>query len=242
MDSLVSVIIPSYNRYEYCCRAIESVLAQTHTHVEVLVVDDASTDPRYGDGKLQTYPKTRVIHLEKNLREAFGVSAAQGATRDVGIAEARGTWIAFLDDDDVWLPTKLEIQLQALSQVPGVLFCCTNYFKDEPPYNPEKHTKACLPYTDHFLIEALNTDHLNAVLTSSVLLHKSVVEKVGIHTLGVAEDHIYWSKAIHHTPFLFLAYPCVVYDCVHSMGMFYSYNYSACALPNVQADEQRTYH
>ncbi len=242
MEDLVSVVIPTYNRYDYCCRAIESVLGQTYRNVEILVVDDASTDPRYLGGPLHSYPKTRVIRLEKNLREAFGVSAAQGATRDVGIAEARGSWIAFLDDDDVWLPYKLEAQLQALSQLPGVLFCCTNYYKDEPPYNPEKHTKPLLPFDDPFLIEQLNAEAISYILTSSVLLHRSVVEKVGRHTLGVAEDHIYWSKAFNHTPILFLPAPFVVYDVVHSLGMFYKYDYSACALPDVKADEQRAYH
>jgi glycosyltransferase involved in cell wall biosynthesis len=223
MSDLVSVVIPSYNRYEYCCRAVESVLAQTYTNFEIIVVDDASTDPRYHEGKLQAYPKTRVIHLEKNLREVFGVSAAQGATRDMGIAEANGVWIAFLDDDDVWMPQKLEVQLQGLSQFPEVLFCCSNYYKDEPPYNPEKHTVPFLSQTDHVVIDRLGPEELSLILTSAVLIHKSIIDQVGHHTLGNAEDHMYWAKSSLFTSILYIGFPLVVYDAVHSMGMFYHY-------------------
>lgn len=220
MDDLVSVIIPSFNRYALCCRAVESVLAQTHSNIEIIVVNDASTETDYKLKGFAKYPKTYVVHLEKNMRALLGVNAAQGATRDVGIAVSRGKWIAFLDDDDVWLPQKLELQLLGLAQLPEVLFSCTNYFKDEPPYNPEKHKTAHYDLKEHIVLS-----EYTKVVTSSVLLHRKIIEKVGRHTIGTAEDHIYWAFCLQHTPILFIAYPLIVYDNVHTGGLHYKYDY-----------------
>jgi glycosyltransferase involved in cell wall biosynthesis len=110
----VSVVIPTYNRAARVQRAIDSVLAQTVGDVEVIVVDDGSTDetPRvlagYG-------PRIRALR-QANL----GVSAA----RNAGIAHARGHWIALLDSDDEWLPDKLEQQLRLVEAAAGSIGVC----------------------------------------------------------------------------------------------------------------------
>ena len=103
----VSVVIPTYNRADKVGKTIDSVLAQTATDLEVIVVDDGSSDG-----------------TEKVLKEVFGdriryhFQANQGvsAARNKGVAEARGEWIAFLDSDDIWEKDKLEWQLRALEQ------------------------------------------------------------------------------------------------------------------------------
>ena len=101
----VSVIIPTRNRSKLLELSLRSVLWQRSVDFETIVVDDGSTDdtPRMlrslGD-------RIRVFRHERSQ----GVSAA----RNRGIAEARGEWVAFLDDDDLWAPDKLELQLQAL--------------------------------------------------------------------------------------------------------------------------------
>ena len=107
MNPKVSVVIPTYNRAAKVQDAIESVLAQTFSDLEVIVVDDGSSDDT---GKV--------------LSEAFGdriryyAQANQGASvaRNKGIAEARGEWIAFLDSDDLWEKDKLEWQFKALER------------------------------------------------------------------------------------------------------------------------------
>jgi glycosyltransferase involved in cell wall biosynthesis len=105
---LISVIIPTYNSAPYLPEALDSVLAQTYTPIEVLVIDDGSTDnttaimARYGDQAVF-------------IRQAR--SGPSGA-RNKGIAEAKGAYIAFLDADDTWLPSKLKKQLMALQQDP----------------------------------------------------------------------------------------------------------------------------
>lgn len=104
---LVSVIIPAFNRADSIERAITSVRDQTHANVEILVVDDASTDGTFtiASRLSEVEPRLRVIQLAVN-------TGAQAA-RNVGISKARGWWIAFLDSDDAYLPDSLERRLSA---------------------------------------------------------------------------------------------------------------------------------
>jgi glycosyltransferase involved in cell wall biosynthesis len=108
---LVSVIIPTHNRAELLGRAIKSVLAQTFEDFELIVVDDASTDgtPEVVAGFDD--PRIRYIRLKKN-------SGAPTA-RNTGIKKSRGAFIAFLDDDDEWLPHRLELQVKKFEELDG---------------------------------------------------------------------------------------------------------------------------
>jgi glycosyltransferase involved in cell wall biosynthesis len=111
---LVSVIIPTYNRSDVVCRAIDSALTQTYKKLEVIVVDDGSTDEtpatlkRYGD---------RIVSL---VQQNAGPSVA----RNVGIRRSKGDIIAFLDSDDYWLPTKIEKQVALLKCAGEHVVCC----------------------------------------------------------------------------------------------------------------------
>jgi len=101
----VSVLIPSYNRSKFVTKAIDSVLAQTYQNLEIIVVDSSTDDTRkalraYGD-------KVRCIY-----QEPCGVSNA----RNLGVKEAQGRWVAFLDSDDEWLPQKLEVQMDQIEK------------------------------------------------------------------------------------------------------------------------------
>lgn len=108
MTAFVSVIIPTYNRAYCVVEAIESVLGQTFQDFELIVVDDGSTDAT-AEVLAPYVDRIRYIY-QKNA----GVSAA----RNTGIRAARGQWIAFLDSDDVWLPEKLEIQVEGVHAHP----------------------------------------------------------------------------------------------------------------------------
>src|SRR5437762_8094329 len=104
MNPKVSVVIPTYNRVGKVPNAIESALAQTVCDLEVIVVDDGSSD---GTGEsLQEFFGDRIRYYAQRNQ---GASVA----RNTGIAEARGQWIAFLDPDDVWEKDKLEWQFKA---------------------------------------------------------------------------------------------------------------------------------
>jgi glycosyltransferase involved in cell wall biosynthesis len=114
---LVSVVIPNYNYGRYIGEAIESVLAQTHPHVEVLVVDDGSKDD--SEQVVARYPTVRWCP-QKNA----GVSAA----RNRGIEQSQGEFVAFLDADDRWHPEKLAKQLQRFDDPRvGLVHCGFEY-------------------------------------------------------------------------------------------------------------------
>lgn len=110
---LFSVIIPTYNRSKQLSSALDSVLAQTCTDYEILVIDDGSTDDT--EQVLRAY-QDRLTYLRQSNA---GISVA----RNTGIAQAKGAYIAFLDDDDLWYPRKLEVMAQAIAAHPdGGLF------------------------------------------------------------------------------------------------------------------------
>jgi glycosyltransferase involved in cell wall biosynthesis len=112
----VSVVIPTYNRARYVTKAIESVLAQSYTSFEIIVVDDGSTDDT--QAVLQPYANRIRIISQKN--------SGPGAARNAGIQAARGRWIAFLDSDDEWSPEKLAAQIADLEQHPDLVAHFTN--------------------------------------------------------------------------------------------------------------------
>ena len=104
----ISALIPTYNRREHTCRAIDSVLAQTLSVDEIIVVDDGSTDGT-ADEVCSRYGSRVAVIRQENA----GVSAA----RNCAIRAARGEWLAFLDSDDVWLPEKLALQFDAIAKL-----------------------------------------------------------------------------------------------------------------------------
>lgn len=111
LSPIFSVVVPTHNRAELLKQAIDSVLGQTFGDFELLVVDDHSTD--HTQDVVHAFEDPR-IKLLVNDRTPGGAGA-----RNVGVFEARGEWIAFLDDDDVWLPQKLERQYAKTQEVTG---------------------------------------------------------------------------------------------------------------------------
>jgi len=113
-NPVVSVIIPTFNRAPVVVRAIDSVLGQTYRSVEVIVVDDGSTDGT--SETLKTYGDAIISVFQDN--------AGPSAARNRGLRESKGDLIAFLDSDDLWLATKLERQVDLLQQAGEDVPCC----------------------------------------------------------------------------------------------------------------------
>ncbi len=111
-EPLVSVIVPAYNASRTVAATIDSALGQTVSDLEVIVVDDGSNDDTADVVEAMADPRLKLI------RQPNGGAAA---ARNTGIRHARGTWVALLDSDDVWLPRKLERQLAALDANPDAL-------------------------------------------------------------------------------------------------------------------------
>ena len=118
MTPAVSVVIPTYNRADLVVQAVESVLDQTYISVELIVVDDGSTDAT--EVRLAPY-RDRLQYSKQPNR---GVNAA----RNFGISIARGRYIALLDDDDIWLPSKLDEQVRVLERHPDAGFVFSDFY------------------------------------------------------------------------------------------------------------------
>lgn len=119
MDELVSIIMPSYNTANYIAASIQSVLDQTYQNWELLLVDDCSTDDT--DAVVAPFLSDARIRYLKNEQ-----NSGAAISRNRALREAKGRWIAFLDSDDLWYPTKLEAQLKFM-QSHGYHFSYTNY-------------------------------------------------------------------------------------------------------------------
>jgi glycosyltransferase involved in cell wall biosynthesis len=111
-SELVSVVIPAYNAEAFVGHAIESVLGQTYAHLELIVVDDGSTDGTAAVARSYADPRLRVIEKPNG-----GAAAA----RNAAIADSSGPLLAFLDADDYWYPTKLEVQVAELARRPELV-------------------------------------------------------------------------------------------------------------------------
>lgn len=116
MPDLVSVVIPTYNRSRLVCGALDSVLRQTYPAVEVIVVDDGSTDDT----------AERLAAYGERIRVLRQPNAGVCAARNNGIGVAGGAFIAFLDSDDEWLPWKLSAQIAAFHQYPALQLTYTD--------------------------------------------------------------------------------------------------------------------
>ena len=176
-------------------RSIDSVLGQTHAPDEVIVVDDGSTDGTV-DFLSRAYPDVRVLE-QRNA----GVSAA----RNKGITNAHGQWIALLDSDDVWLPQKLERQLEALSQHPGfrLVHCDEIWFRNGVRVNPmNKHKKQGGFIFNHCLA-------LCCISPSAVLIESTLFSEVGRFDAGLpaCEDYDLWLRICAREPVLYVDEP-----------------------------------
>ena len=109
----VSVIIPTYNRAALVCKAIDSVLEQTFSDYEILVIDDGSTDGT----------ESAVAGYGQRVRYFWQENRGMSAARNRGIDLARGEYLALLDSDDLWMPFKLELMVAVLDRFPASWLC-----------------------------------------------------------------------------------------------------------------------
>lgn len=164
INTMVSVVIPTYNRADYISRAVDSVLTQTYKNVEIIVVDDGSTDNT--KHILKHYmDKIHYIHQENS-----GVEAA----RNAGIRSSSGRWIAFLDSDDYWLPEKLRIQLDCIEKE-KVRVCFTNIiYSNETGKNTYELCKK-----EYTLYEPVEFIKHNTLYVQTMVIEKSLLREVG---------------------------------------------------------------
>lgn len=213
------VVIPSCNRYELVLRAVRSAFAQTVPPTEVFVVDDASTDRRYqwleeviGDARLTVFRRSVSSRMETG--HGFAVGTVRNTAIDHVMRIGFVGWIAYLDDDDEWMPEKIERQLDAARQYDEHRVICTNAL------NRDLSGTVCgFHHGDHGrqLAGALwdvtaVIRGLNPVINSTAIVHTSVAERLGRQQpAGFGEDWDYWRRAAVLTQILRIEEPLAWY-------------------------------
>lgn len=210
----VSVIIPNFNRSELLKKAIASVLNQSYAVLEILVCDDGSTDNSKEIVEQFNHQIVKWIDCGKNGRPAI--------PRNIGVKQAQGNYIAFLDNDDEWLPTKTEEQVKLIIEKKALIVCtnaykvsamnCENYFKN---------TLDCI-YTFNDLF---NT---NYIICSSIVLQKDLLINTSLFPeepqFKAIEDYALWLRLSTLASIYYLSKPLVNYKDDTSTSIRKTYN------------------
>jgi glycosyltransferase involved in cell wall biosynthesis len=204
----VSVIIPAFNSEPFIKRTIDSILAQTYSDYEIIVVDDGSTDNT----------SEVVSNYGSKVNYIYQKNSGTGAARNTGIAAAHGNWIAFLDHDDEWLPEKLLSQMELVGRNPDLKWCATNRYQSDGSrcvaVGNTKTIKKNLGSKDYFenYFEAAFKG-LCPVITSTMLIHREVFNELGVFDpcLVRCDDLDLWWRITYRYPKIgYLSEPLVV--------------------------------
>jgi glycosyltransferase involved in cell wall biosynthesis len=198
----VSVIIPTHNRADFLKAAINSVLSQTYQDFEIIVVDDAST---YATREVVTSFGDPRIHYVRNE-----VNRGDGGSRNAGILNSSAEYVAFLDDDDEWLPEKLQLQTELLiDSSPSLGGVYTGLI------NIEKSTGKILglhiPEHRGHLFPKMFVD--SPLVTSCLVLKRQCFETVGLfdEKIPYNNDYDMWIRVAEHFEFEYVKEPLVIY-------------------------------
>ena len=241
-EDKISVVIPTFNRFEYLINAVRSIQNQTYKNIEIIVVNDCSTQKEY---YLHDWEKdgVTIIHLEHNSKNKFGFACPGGYQRNIGIHRCTGEYIAFCDDDYIWLPAKLEKQIKAMKQT-GCKMSATEGLIGKGVYHV---SKKCKKYNSGHHFKTLQNiykkkgSHLldngfpriwnlnflnvhNCMICSSVVIHKDIIKKKTCNIFPIAryaDDYKCWLEILKHTDSVYVYEPCVYYDSGHGDGHNY---------------------
>ena len=234
---LVSVIIPSYNRYSYLINAINSIKNQTYKNIEIIVVNDGSTQQEYYNN---TIDGIKMIHCEKNSKELFG-HVSLGYVKNIGIMNSSGNYYASLDDDDIWFPRKIEMQLENMKKTGCKMSSTEGYIghgiynsnNNYKLYNKEHYYSTILDiftkknnrellingYPDIFYKKFISIH--NCIVSSSVIIEKELLISIGGYNIFKKpweDDPDLWLRTLEHTNCVYIDTPLFYYDLGHGNG------------------------
>jgi glycosyltransferase involved in cell wall biosynthesis len=187
LTPLVSIVIPTYNHARYLGRALQSVLDQTYINWEVIIIDNHSTDNT--DQLVASFSDSRIIYLKIHNN---GVIAS---SRNAGIREAKGEWIAFLDSDDWWTADKLQVLFDCISDKVDLIHHDLKIINDRSRLFSRKNIKSGQvksPTLINLLLKG------NCIGNSSVVVRKRLLQSIGgiNESVGLiaAEDYNTWLR------------------------------------------------
>jgi len=212
----VSVIIPTYNRATLLRKAVESVLQQTYQDCEIVVVDDGSTDDTAA--MMEQLIRQQPEGAER-IRYLFQENHGKSAALNFGLRQVRGEWIAFLDSDDQWLPTKLEEQFSAIQQcVPHGEACFTDArYINNPNLRTTVSARARKTLRGERGVITDRAEFIanpHGIFMQTLLVHSRIMKRVGQFdiSLRVIHDLDIVFRIFRETPLCYVNKPLVLID------------------------------
>lgn len=190
---LVSIIMPTYNSIATVKESLDSILHQTYRPLEIITIDDYSDDGSYAFAKAyaskNASPEINFISLKNSINSGAGI------TRNKGIEAATGTYIAFLDADDLWKPQKLEIQIEAMESQNAVACYGAYEIFSTSPEHPEQIHQVFKKLTFEKLLKANYLGNLTGIYNAAVL------GKTSIPRLRKRQDWAMWLDVLKKAGF-----------------------------------------
>ena len=239
-EPLVSIIIPTYNRFDFLMNALKSVEEQNYVNKEIIIVNDCSTDDRYYNYNFNE--NVIKIDLDKNQKDVLGYVSA-GHVRNFGIRKAKGKYIATLDDDDIWLPGKLYKQIEIMESSKNKMSATDGLFgsgvydsnSSYKIYNNEHfYKRIAKKYKKSFFSSYKNFKFPNefdfsflkihnSIITSSVIVERKLLEFIGgfrpfATKNDYAPDYDCWLGLLRLTNCDYIEEPLFYYDSLHGSG------------------------
>jgi glycosyltransferase involved in cell wall biosynthesis len=206
----ITALIPTYNCAQYICETVDSVLAQTYPAHEIIVVDDGSTDRTQ---EVLAQYKTKIRYIRQ-------VNAGPPAARNTGIAHATGDFIALLDSDDLWVPRKLELQMNYVDNYPecGLVYTDMKTFDDTGIIEESVKVSRNLTLPSGRIFPQMFVETL--FQTSAVLIRKSCIDRVGGFdtSLRMGDDYEFFLRIARHYELGYVDEPLVLYRQHPSQG------------------------
>lgn len=209
-NPLVSIIIPTYNRVFFLRKTLQSINNQTYQNYEVFVIDDGSTNNE-AEEVCKLFPKVYYFKIEN--------SGGPAKPRNTGIQKATGKYLAFVDDDDIWLPNKLAIQTAILEQNLdfGLTHGCCEIINEEGVLQNRIIGRPGTPEVKHGDVKMRMIGNWT-VMTPTSFVRKEIVDRVGFFNEDMpsaGEDTEFWVRCSFETKFYYINEPLVHYR-VHS--------------------------
>lgn len=201
-SKLVSVILPVFNGENLISGAIKSVINQAYDNLELIIIDDNSTD---------NTKKVATSFKDKDNRIQIISNSCQSGNpaivRNLGINAARGEFVAFIDHDDIWFKNKLARQVQAMEENPEISLIHSAFFIVQDKFPKYRFDLLNSPYQIGYCLNDLTKN--NSITTSSVLLRKSILHAVGVFSeldkFRYAEDYELWLRIVKENKIAYLS-------------------------------------
>ena len=206
-----SIIVPLYNKAPYVRHALDSIISQTYTDWECIIVDDGSTDDSVAicEEFLSTHYTLNITH--KNIRIISQPNSGVAKARNVGVENSHGQFVCFLDADDRWEPNYLEEMDRLIKEYPDAGIYCTNYVY----YKPGKtHVALNLGRGYMNYPEAYLHSDAMPIWTGAACMPRIIFDEMGGFPVGIklGEDFLLWAKIALHYKVAFCEKPLAYYN------------------------------